>query len=329
MAALGLLLGMIGIDPMSGYARFAFGVNDLADGLGVVPVAVGLFGVSEIMLAYGSKVMRPSRQPRLRELMPSREEARASVGPIWRGTVIGFLIGIIPGSAHILSSFVSYAVERRLSDHPERFGKGAVEGVAGPESANNAAASGAFVPMLALGVPLGPVQAILIAVLIVHGIAPGPLLMTQQPELFWGFIASMYVGNLVLLVLNLPLVGLFVAFLRIPYSYLYPIIVVCCVVGVYTVNKSMVDVLIMAAAGGGGYLLRRLDYDVAPVVLGFILSPMLEMAYRQSLAMSGGDYAIFLQRPIAIVLFMIGLAVLALGLLPSVLKNRKPRASAG
>jgi putative tricarboxylic transport membrane protein len=329
MAALGLLLGMIGIDPMSGYARFAGGIPDLADGLGVVPLAVGLFGVSEIMLAYGRKVMQPARQPRLRELMPSREEARASVGPIWRGTVIGFLIGIIPGSAHILSSFVSYAIERRLSDHPERFGKGAVEGVAGPESANNAAASGAFVPMLALGVPLGPVQAILIAVLIVHGIAPGPLLMTQQPQLFWGFIASMYVGNLVLLVLNLPLVGLFVAFLRIPYSYLYPIIVVCCVVGVYTVNKSMVDVLIMGAAGGGGYVLRRLHYDVAPVVLGFILSPMLEMAFRQSLAMSGGDYAIFVQRPIAVTLFAIGAAVLALGLGPSILRNRKPSATAG
>ena len=225
--------------------------------------------------------------------MPSREEARASVGPIWRGTVIGFLIGIIPGSAHILSSFVSYAVEKRLSNHPERFGKGAVEGVAGPESANNAAASGAFVPMLALGVPLGPVQAILIAVLIVHGVAPGPLLITQQPQLFWGFIASMYIGNLVLLILNLPLVGLFVSFLRIPYAYLYPVILVCCIVGVYTVNSSMVEVLIMAAAGAAGYVLRRLHYDVAPIVLGFILSPMLEMAFRQSLAMSGGDYTIF------------------------------------
>jgi putative tricarboxylic transport membrane protein len=329
MAALGLLLGMIGIDPMSGYARFAGGVPDLADGLGIVPLAVGLFGVSEIMLAYGTKAMQPGRQPRLRELMPSREEARLSVGPIWRGTVIGFLIGIIPGSAHILSSFVSYAVERRLSKHPERFGKGAVEGVAGPESANNAAASGAFVPMLALGVPLGPVQAILIAVLIVHGIAPGPLMMTQQPQLFWGFIASMYIGNVVLLVLNLPLVGLFVWFLRIPYSYLYPIIVVCCVVGVYTVNKSMIDVLIMAGAGAAGYVLRRLDYDVAPVVLGFILSPMLEMAFRQSLAMSGGDYGIFLHRPIAVALFGVGAVVLLLGLTPSMFRSRKPPATAG
>ena len=322
MAALGLLLGMIGIDPMSGYNRFSGGIPELADGLGVLPLAVGLFGVSEIMLACRSRVLHPTSRPRFVELIPSREEARASVGPIWRGTVIGFLIGIIPGSAHILSSFVSYAVERRLSRHPERFGKGAVEGVAGPESANNAAASGAFVPMLALGVPLGPVQAILIAVLIVHGIAPGPLLITQQPQLFWGFIASMYVGNLVLLVLNLPLVGLFVWFLRLPYSYLYPIILICCIVGVYTVSSSMVDVLIMAAAGAVGYVLRRLEYDVAPIVLGFILAPMLEMAFRQSLAMSGGDYAIFLERPIAVALFAIGAIVLLLGVVPSLLRKR-------
>ncbi len=198
MAVLGLLLGMIGIDPMSGYNRFSGGVHELSDGLGVLPLAVGLFGVSEIMLAYGTRAMQPMK-PRFAELVPSRAEIRASVGPIGRGTVIGFLIGIIPGSAHILSSFVSYAVEKKLSNHPEKFGKGAVEGLAGPESANNAAASGAFVPMLALGVPLGPVQAILIAVLIVHGIAPGPLLIAQQPQLFWGFIASMYIGNLVLL----------------------------------------------------------------------------------------------------------------------------------
>jgi putative tricarboxylic transport membrane protein len=316
MATLGLLLGMIGIDPMSGYNRFSGGVHELSDGLGVLPLAVGLFGVSEIMLAYGTRALQPIK-PRLSELLPSRAEARASVGPIGRGTVIGFLIGIIPGSAHILSSFVSYAVEKKLSDHPERFGKGAVEGVAGPESANNAAACGAFVPMLALGVPLGPVQAILIAVLVVHGIAPGPLMISQQPQLFWGFIASMYIGNLVLLILNLPLVGLFVSLLRIPYTYLYPVILVCCIVGVYTVNHSMVEVLIMALAGAAGYALRKLRYDVAPIVLGFILAPMLEMAFRQSLAMSGGDYGIFVERPIAMVMFAVGAAVLLAGVLPA------------
>ena len=321
MAVLGLLLGMIGIDPMSGYNRFSGGVHELSDGLGVLPLAVGLFGVSEIMLAYGTRAMQPMR-PRFAELLPSRAEARASVGPIGRGTVIGFLIGIIPGSAHILSSFVSYAIEKKLSDHPERFGKGAVEGVAGPESANNAAACGAFVPMLALGVPLGPVQAILIAVLVVHGIAPGPLLITQQPQLFWGFIASMYIGNLVLLILNLPLVGLFVSLLRIPYTYLYPAILVCCIVGVYTVNHSMVEVLIMGLAGAAGYGLRKLRYDVAPIVLGFILAPMLEMAFRQSLAMSGGDYTIFLQRPITVALLVVGALLLAAGLMPAIMRRR-------
>ena len=196
MAALGLLLGMIGIDTMSGYGRFTYGVMDLGDGLGVVPVAVGLFGLSEIMLTTSQTAPAQIAKPKLRELMPSRDELRASVGPIGRGTVLGFFIGIVPGSAHILSSFVSYALERSLSKHPERFGKGAVEGVAGPESANNAAACGAFVPMLALGVPSGPIPAVMLAALMVHGIAPGPRLIDEQPELFWGFIASMYVGNL-------------------------------------------------------------------------------------------------------------------------------------
>jgi putative tricarboxylic transport membrane protein len=306
---------------MSGYARFAGGLPELADGLGILPLAVGLFGVSEIILAYRAQQMQPPRRPRLSELMPTREDLHLSAGPIGRGAIIGFLIGIIPGSAHILSSFASYAIEKRLSKHPERFGRGAVEGVAGPESANNAAASGAFVPMLALGVPLGPVQAILIAVLMVHGVAPGPLLMSQQPQIFWGFIASMYIGNLVLLVLNLPLVGLFVSLLRIPYSYLYPAILVCCVVGTYTLNSSVIDVLILAGAGAAGYALRRLHYDVAPIVLGFILSPMLEMAFRQSLAMSGGDYAIFLQRPMAGALFGIGFVVLLVSVLPSLLRK--------
>jgi putative tricarboxylic transport membrane protein len=327
MAVLGLLLGMIGIDPMSGYNRFSGGVHELSDGLGVLPLAVGLFGVSEIMLAYGTRAMQPMR-PRFSELLPSRAEARASIAPIGRGTVIGFLIGIIPGSAHILSSFVSYAVEKKLSDHPERFGKGAVEGVAGPEAANNAAACGAFVPMLALGVPLGPVQAILIAVLVVHGVAPGPLLITQQPQLFWGFIASMYIGNLVLLILNLPLVGLFVSLLRIPYTYLYPVILICCIVGVYAVNHSMVEVLIMGIAGAAGYGLRKLRYDVAPIVLGFILAPMLEMAFRQSLAMSGGEYTIFLQRPITVALLLIGAALLAIGVIPAVMRRTRLKEAA-
>ena len=329
MAALGLLLGMIGIDPMTGYFRFHYGLVELGDGIGVVPVAVGLFGLSEILLTAGQAVPPAVMKPKLRELLPSREEWRDSVWPIGRGTVLGFLIGIIPGSAHIISSFVSYAVERRLSKHPERFGQGAVEGVAGPESANNSATSGAFVPMLALGVPSGPIPAVMLAAMMVHGISPGPLLITQQPELFWGFIASMYVGNVVLLILNLPLVGLFVNLLRIPYPLLYPAILVFSVVGVYAVNGSVVDIWIMTVMGVLGYLLRKFEFETAPIVLGLVLAPMLEMSLRQSLALSSGSYAVFLRRPIAATMLLSGLVLLLLSLRPLLAKGLDWRRSLG
>jgi putative tricarboxylic transport membrane protein len=284
-------------------------------------VAVGLFGLSEILLTAGQPTAAEIKKPRLNELLPSRQEWRASLWPIGRGTVLGFFIGIIPGSAHIISSFVSYAVEKRLSKHPERFGHGAIEGVAGPESANNSATSGAFVPMLALGVPSGPIPAVMIAAMMVHGISPGPLLISQQPELFWGFIASMYVGNLVLLILNLPLVGIFVNVLRIPYPLLYPAILVFCVLGVYAVNGSAIDIGIMTATGALGYLLRKFDFETAPVVLGLILAPMMEMSFRQSLAMSSGSYAIFVNRPIALVMLTVGLALLLLSIVPFLIKK--------
>ncbi len=254
--------------------------------------------------------------PRFRELLPSRREWRDSVMPIGRGTVLGFLIGVIPGSAHIIASFVSYAVERRLSRHPEEFGQGAVAGVAGPESANNSATSGAFVPMLALGVPSGPIPAVMLAAMMVHGVSPGPLLIKQSPELFWGFIASMYVGNVMLLMLNLPMVGLFVQVLRIPYALLYPAIIMFCILGVYAVNGSVVDVWITLVMGVLGYLLRKLGFETAPIVLGAILAPMIEMALRQSLAMSDGQYAIFFTRPIAATLLGVGAALVLLSLRP-------------
>jgi putative tricarboxylic transport membrane protein len=321
MAALGLLLGMIGIDHMSGHMRFNYGLVELGDGIGIVPVAVGLFGLSEILLTAGQTETPAVLKPRLRDLLPSRQEWRDAAAPVGRGTLLGFLIGIIPGSAHIISSFVSYTVERRLSRHPERFGHGAVEGVAGPESANNSAASGAFVPMLALGVPSGPIPAVMMAAMMVHGISPGPLLITQQPELFWGVIASMYVGNVVLLVLNLPLVGLFVNLLRIPYPFLYPAIIVFSIVGVYAVNGSVTDVWIMVATGLLGYLLRKFDFETAPIVLGLVLAPMLEMSLRQSLALSDGSYTVFVTRPIAATLLGIGLAVLLLSLRPLLMRK--------
>jgi putative tricarboxylic transport membrane protein len=320
---------MIGIDVMSGYTRFSFGIVELGDGVGIVPVAVGLFGVSEILLSAGTDIRREVSRPRLRDLVPSREELRLSVGPIARGSVLGFLIGIIPGSAHIISSFVSYGIERRISKHPERFGRGAVEGVAGPESANNAAATGAFVPMMALGIPTSPVTAVMIAAIMVHGVLPGPMLIQEQPELFWGFVASMYVGNVVLLVLNLPMVGVFVNLLRIPYAYLYPCILCFCMLGTYSVSNNIVDVWILLAMGGIGYLLRKFGYDLAPVALGLVLAPMLELSLRQSLAMSAGDWSIFLERPIAATMFGLGALLLLYSLKPLFFKGKDWRDEVG
>ena len=322
MIVMGLLFGMIGIDQMTGYFLFSYGIVALGDGIGIVPVAVGLFGISEILATAGQAKRPEILKPRFRDLFPSRQELKDSVGPIGRGTLLGFLIGIIPGSAHIISTFVSYAVERRISKHPERFGKGAIEGVAGPESANNAASEGALVPMLALGVPTGPIPAVLLAALMVHGINPGPLFIKDQPVIFWGLIASMYIGNLVLLLLNLPLVSIFVNFLRIPYKILYPTILMFCVVGVYAVNSSLVDVGIMSVMGVLGYLLRKLDFETAPMVLGVVLAPIIEVSFRQALAMSNGDYLIFVQRPISAVFLVGALIMILLAVKPLIWKKR-------
>ena len=321
MIALGLLLGMIGIDHMSGYFRFSYGIVALGDGIGVVPVAVGLFGIAEILATAGNPLRPDVLKPKLKDLLPSRQEFRDSLFPIGRGTLLGFLIGIIPGSAHIISTFMSYAVERRLSKHPEKFGKGAIEGVAGPESANNAASCGALVPMLALGVPTGPVPAVLLAALMIHGINPGPLFIKEQPTIFWGLIASMYLGNVVLLLLNLPLVGIFINFLRIPYRILYPMILMFCVIGVYAVNTSFVDVGIMSVMGLLGYILRKFNFETAPVVLGVVLAPIIEMSLRQALAMSNGSYAIFYQRPISAVFLVGALLMILLALKPLIRKG--------
>ncbi len=314
MAAIGLLLGTIGIDNLTGHFRYSFDIVELGDGIGIVPVAVGLFGIGEILSTPSATVVGQVMTPKLRELLPNRKEWRQSGWPIARGSVLGFLIGLTPGSAHIISSFLSYAVERKLSKQPEEFGHGAVAGVAGPESANNAASTGAFVPMLALGLPTGPVTAVLMAALIVHGVQPGPQLVNEHPDVFWGFVASMYVGNVLLLLLNLPLVGLFVNVLRIPYSYLYPLVIMFCVIGVYTVNNSIVDVWIMLIMGVLGYFLRKLGLDPAPLVLGLVISPTFELSLRQSLIMSNGYWTIFFTRPIALALFLTAAVLLLLSL---------------
>jgi putative tricarboxylic transport membrane protein len=321
MAVIGLLLGTIGIDVMTGHFRYSFDIPELGDGIGIVPVAVGLFGLGEILSTPSKTVTGRVISPKLRELLPSREEWRQAAMPIGRGTVLGFLVGIVPGSAHIISSFLSYAIEKRISKHPEEFGKGAVAGVAGPESANNAASTGAFVPMLALGIPTGPVTAVLIAALLLQGIPAGPTLVNDHPEIFWGFVASMYVGNLVLLALNLPLVGVFVNVLRIRYYYLYPLIVMFCIIGVYEVNNSIVDVWIMLIMGVLGYLLRKFDFDPAPLVLGLVITPIFELSLRQSLVMSSGDWTIFFERPIAAILFAVSAALLLLSLVSALMRK--------
>jgi putative tricarboxylic transport membrane protein len=312
MASVGVLLGCIGIDVMTGHFRYSFDLKELGDGIGIVPVAVGLFGLGEILSTPSTAAREKVASPRLAELLPTRREWRQSAMPIARGSVLGFLVGIVPGSAHIISSFLSYALEKRLSKTPEEFGKGAVAGVAGPESANNSASTGAFVPMLALGLPTGPVTAVLMAALLIHGVPPGPQLVSDYPQVFWGFIASMYVGNLMLLALNLPLVGMFVSVLRIPYAYLYPLIIMFCIVGVYEVNHSIVDVWIMLIMGVVGYLLRKFDFDPAPLVLGLVIAPIFELSLRQSLIMSSGDWLIFFRRPIAATLFAVCGVLLAL-----------------
>jgi putative tricarboxylic transport membrane protein len=314
MASVGLLLGCIGIDVMTGHFRYSFDIKELGDGLGIVPVAVGLFGLGEILSTPSKTIAEKVAPPRFRELMPNRDEWRGSAMPIARGSVLGFLVGMVPGSAHIIASFLSYAVEKRVSRTPEAFGKGAVAGVAGPESANNAASTGAFVPMLALGLPTGPVTAVLMAALLIHGVPPGPQLVNEHPQVFWGFVASMYVGNLMLLALNLPLIGLFVRVLQIPYAYLYPLIVAFCIIGVYEVSHSIVDVWIMLIMGVVGYLLRKFDLDPAPLVLGLVIAPIFELSLRQALVMSNGNWTIFFsgQRPIATALFAICGVLLAL-----------------
>jgi putative tricarboxylic transport membrane protein len=327
MASLGLMRGMIGIDNMTGDFRYSFNLAELGDGIGIVPVAVGLFGLGEILSTPSADAVKNVMAPKLRELLPTRHEWREAAMPIARGTLLGFIIGIIPGSAHIISSFLSSALEKRLSKHPDQFGKGAVAGVAGPETANNAASTGAFVPLLALGIPTSPITAVLIGALMIHGVSVGPMLVNEHPDVFWGFVASMYVGNLMLLALNLPLVSLFVTVLRIPYAYLYPMIIMFCIIGVYETNNSIVDVWIMLIMGVLGYALRKFEFDPAPLVLGLVIAPILEQSLRQSLIMSNGDYLIFLSRPISLGLFLVSATLLTLAAISFVLKRRDWRAT--
>jgi putative tricarboxylic transport membrane protein len=299
MILLGLTLAMVGIDHLSGFTRFTHGRVELGDGISFLAVAMGLFGIAEILINLEQTVVPEVIKPKLATLLPSREDCRRSLGPIVRGSGVGFLIGILPGAAHIISTFVSYAMEKRLSRYPEKFGTGQIEGVAGPEAANNAATGGAMIPFLGLGIPSTAATATMMVALLIHGVKPGPLLMEQHPEVFWGLVGSMYIGNTMLLILNLPLVGLFVNLLRVPYHFLFPAILLICFVGVYSVNLSGTDLWIMAIFGVVGYGLRKLAFDPSPIVLALVLGPMMEQALRQALIMSRGEFGVFLSRPIA------------------------------
>lgn len=310
MAVLGLFLGTIGADMMTGVDRFVYGSLTLIDGLGIAPVAMGLFGVSEVLINIPEiHVKKDLVKTKIKNLLPNAHEWRLSAKPIARGTILGFLTGVLPG-ASIIASFSSYAVEKKLSKHPEEFGKGAIEGVAGPETANNAATGGAFIPLMTLGVPSTGVMAILLGAFLIHGLQPGPLLMKNNPLFFWGIVASMYIGNVMLLVLNIPLIGIWVQLLRIPYSLLLPIILMLSVLGCYSVSSNIYEVVIMGALGILGYLLRKFGFSCGPLVFGLILSPMIEIAFRQSLAMSQGSLLIFVQRPISLGFIIIFLFII-------------------
>lgn len=297
MICLGLLVGTIGLDAITAAPRYMFKTLELAEGMSFVALAIGLFGLSELLLAISEGKTERPKVPRLRDLIPSRQEARESVGPTLRGSAIGFVFGVIPGVSHIVSTFVSYAVEKQISKKPETFGHGAVAGLAGPETANNATTGSSLIPLLVLGIPAIPSTAILLSALQNHGVDPGPLLMTNHPEVFWGLIASMYIGNLVLVGLNLPLVSIFVRLLQTPMVYLMPLVTLICFVGVYSVKGSGFDIMILIAAGLIGYLLRQFGFDVAPALLALVLGDRMEAGFRRALTISDGDYGIFFHGP--------------------------------
>jgi putative tricarboxylic transport membrane protein len=329
MAVLGLLLSTVGQEAITAMPRFTFGSVNLQSGLDLVPLIMGVFGVSEVLLSLEEiksgegTGMQPT--PRFLDLFPNRNDWRKSVSPIGRGSLLGFLIGLLPGGTGIIASFASYAIEKKVSRSPEGFGKGAIEGVAGPEAANNAAAQGAFIPLLTLGIPGNAVMALTLGALKIHGVIPGPLMIKEHPNVFWGVVASMYLGNFLLLVLNLPLIGIWVRLLRISTSILYPMIIFFCIIGAFSVNNSLFDVGALFFFGLLGYLLRRLDFDLAPLILGFILGPILETSARQALIMSGGQFNIFFSSTITAILFGLVIVVLATAVYSGIRKGRLGR----
>lgn len=321
MAIAGLAIATIGQDPVSGITRFTMGSITLMDGVGLVPVAMGAFGIGEVLTNIEESVKQEVFSTKISGLLPTLQDWRDSKWPIIRGTLIGFFMGILPGCGVVIPTFISYSTEKRLSRHPEKFGTGMIAGVAGPETANNAATGGSLVTLLSFGIPANVGMAILLGAFIIHGIQPGPLLLTKYPQLFWGTIASMYLGNVMLLILNLPLIGLWVKILRVPYNILFPLIILFCVLGVYSLNSNIYEILIMVGFGVFGYLMRKFGFEGAPFLLAMVLGPMLEISFRQSLLY--GDPLIFFKRPISGVLLFISILLLITPLFPKIFRKRE------
>jgi putative tricarboxylic transport membrane protein len=322
MVLLGLLLSTIGADLETGQDRLTFGLDDLSDGIDFAVLAMGLFGFAEVLRNLESSEQQPKVQATIGRLLPSAEDFKRAIRPILRGTALGSVLGILPGNGAVLAPFASYALEKRLADDSSRFGKGAIEGVAGPEAANNAGAQTAFIPLLTLGIPPNAVMALMVGAMTIHGIIPGPQVINNRPDLFWGMVTSMWIGNLALLAINLPLVGLWVRLLRVPYRLMYPAILIFCCIGIYSINNRPGDVLLMAGFGLSGHFLFKLGFEPAPLLLGFVLGKLLEEKLRQALVLSRGSFLPFVTRPVSCGLLVVAIAVLSIALLPSVSKKR-------
>jgi len=325
MIILGLLFGVIGTDVNSGIARYSFGISELSDGIGFVSVAMGMFGFAEIISNLEAKQADrdQAKIAEVKTLMPTMDDMKRSFGPIVRGTAIGTIFGILPGSHTVIAAFSSYTLEKKLSKTPERFGRGAIEGVAGPESANNAAAQTCFIPLLTLGIPTGAVMALMVGAMTIQGIAPGPQVMTQKPDLFWGMIASMWIGNAMLVILNLPLIGIWIKLLTVPYKWLFPAIVLFCAIGVYSTNNNSFDIWMVALFGLIGYGFIKLGIEAAPLLLGLILGPMMEENLRRAMLLSRGDWSVFVTRPLSASLLAMAVLLLVIVMLPSIKSKRE------
>jgi putative tricarboxylic transport membrane protein len=323
MILLGLLLGMVGTDVNSGVARFSFGIPELTDGIDFAAVAMGVFGFSEIMNNVQQKEEREVFLGKISHLYPDWSDIKAATGPVLRGTAIGSALGILPGGGAVMASFASYTIEKKIAKHPELFGTGAIQGVAGPESANNAASQTSFIPLLTLGIPGNAVMALMVGAMTIHNIQPGPQVMTANPELFWGLIASMWIGNLMLVILNLPLIGLWVKLLKVPYRILYPAILMICSIGVYTLNYNVFDIWMTAFFGFVGYVWSKLKCEGAPLLLGLVLGPMMEENFRRALLLSRGEFSTFVTRPLSLSLLIIAAILVLIVASPSIRKKRE------